>query len=196
MKKINITDISAWCKIKFEYIKTDDFDKEYSNPLANANQFFVNDIEVTNLVIPDDVTTISDMAFYKCKFLTSITIPSSVTSVGEYAFANCKNLTSIYISDLNAWCNISFSYSSFQSVDAFHLYLSGEEVKDWVIPDGLTSIEKCAFKNCISLKSLTIPLSITSIGLEAFNGCSNLTNVAIPNSIPLLNTVLFRTVAP
>ena len=39
--------------------------------------------EITSFVIPDDVTSIGDGAFYGCSNLTSVTIPDSVTSIGE-----------------------------------------------------------------------------------------------------------------
>ena len=48
-----------------------------------------------NTVIPSNVTSIGDGAFYGCSGLTSITIPSRVTSIGNYAFDSCSSLTSI-----------------------------------------------------------------------------------------------------
>jgi hypothetical protein len=50
-----------------------------------------------------------------------------------------------------------------------------------VIPEGVTSIGKCAFHGCKSLNSIKIPKSVTSIGEEAFWGCSNL-EIVIDNS--------------
>ena len=50
-----------------------------------------------NSVIPDDVTTIGEFAFYDCIGLTTIEIPASVTSIGRYALQNCTSLTSIEI---------------------------------------------------------------------------------------------------
>ena len=48
---------------------------------------------VTEVVIPDGVTSIGDSAFSSCKKLTSVTIPDSVTSIGYGAFWGCKSLT-------------------------------------------------------------------------------------------------------
>jgi len=50
-------------------------------------------------VIPGDVKSIGDQAFFACEALTSITIPDSVTSIGNSAFFACKSLTSITIPD-------------------------------------------------------------------------------------------------
>ena len=52
---------------------------------------------VTDLIIPDSVTSIGYSAFYNCISLTSVTIPDSVTSIGDYAFVYCSSLTSVTI---------------------------------------------------------------------------------------------------
>jgi len=49
--------------------------------------------------IPDGVTTIGQLAFAKCAFLTSVTIPRSVTKIRWGAFINCK--TPISATSLN-----------------------------------------------------------------------------------------------
>jgi hypothetical protein len=43
------------------------------------------------------VTSIGDLAFYKCKSLTEITIPGSVTSIDDDTFFGCESLTSVTI---------------------------------------------------------------------------------------------------
>ena len=48
-----------------------------------------------SVIIPDGVTSIDDKTFYLCEGLTSITIPDRVTSIGYSAFYYCKGLTSI-----------------------------------------------------------------------------------------------------
>ena len=54
---------------------------------------------ITNVEIPDSVTSIGMMAFQLCRGLTSVTIGNSVTSIGDYAFYDCRSLTSITIPD-------------------------------------------------------------------------------------------------
>jgi hypothetical protein len=48
-------------------------------------------------MIPDSVTSIEQMAFYKCTSLTEVTIPESVTSIGDIAFGSCASLTEVTI---------------------------------------------------------------------------------------------------
>ena len=139
------------------------------------------------------VTSIGEYAFYGCTGLTSIAIPNSVTSIYKYAFDYCSGLTSVKISELAAWCNISFKYASSNPLRyAHHLFLNGEEVKDLVIPNSVTSIGIDAFNGCTGLTSVTIPNSVTSIGYSAFEGCSGLTSVTIPNSVTSIGYYAFN----
>ena len=127
------------------------------------------------------MTSIGEGAFSGCSGLASVTIGNSVTSIGEGAFSGCSGLTSVHISDIAAWCNIEFGDNPLYY--AHHLYLNGEEVKDLVIPNSVTSIGEWAFGGCSGLTSVTIPNSVTSIGERAFSGCSGLASVTIPNSV-------------
>ena len=101
-----------------------------------------------------------------------ISIPSTVTSVQSKAFWYCKSLTGVNITDVAAWCGIS--YGQFDSTHpcyyAKHLYLNGEEVTDLVIPDGVVEIKERAFYGCSGLNNIDIPATVTSIGNNAFSG--------------------------
>ena len=86
LTSVHITDLAAWCGIVF----SDDGYKGYdANPLQYAHHLFVNGEEITDLVIPDGVTSIGWYAFCGCSSLTSVTIPNSVTSIGDGAFDGC-----------------------------------------------------------------------------------------------------------
>jgi uncharacterized repeat protein (TIGR02543 family) len=138
------------------------------------------------------VYTIGGSVFGNHISLTTVTIGNSVTSIGTNAFSNCSDLTSVYISDLAAWCNISFSnYYSNPLHYADHLYLNNNEITDLVIPNSVTSIKNYAFHGCDGLTSVTIPNSVTSIGHYAFYSCSGLTSVTIPNSVTSIGYAAF-----
>lgn len=144
------------------------------------------------LVIDSGVTGIGAYAFCGCSRLTSVTFPGSVTSVGDNAFAGCSGLTGTHITDLPAWCGISFSSrSSNPLLYSDGLYLNGSLVTDLVIPDGVAAVGRYAFAGFAGLTGVTFPESVTSIGTGAFSGCAGLTGVAIPDSVTSIGTSAF-----
>ena len=67
LKKVIVKDIAAWCGIKF--------DGSYSNPLTYAKHLYSDeDTEITNLVIPNSVTSIGSQAFDGVDFPTVISL--------------------------------------------------------------------------------------------------------------------------
>jgi hypothetical protein len=170
LTSVYISDIAAWCNILFG--------GSSSNPLFNAHNLYLNGTLVTELTIPNGVTSIGDSAFSGCSSLTSVTIPESVTSIGSYAFYYCSGLTSVTIPDsvtsIGGW--------------AFHRCSSLTSV---TIGNSVTSIGNYAFYYCTGLTSITIPNSVTSIGDWAFAYCSSLTSVTIGNSVTSIGQSAF-----
>ena len=156
LTSVHITDLAAWCNISFKSIE--------SNPLYYAHDLYIGDNKVTDLFIPESVTTISNYSFIHCKGLTSVTIPNSVTSIGNSVFQGCTGLTSVNISN-NVTTIRSFTFYGCRSLTSVD------------IPEKVKSIGKSAFNGCSGLNSVTIPKTVTSIGESAFANCGNLPNV-------------------
>ena len=70
------------------YIRDNNGDITYNN-----NKYSL----LTELVIPDSITSIGDGQFYKFEQLTSVTFGSGVTSIGRRAFEGCTGLTTINV---------------------------------------------------------------------------------------------------
>lgn len=69
-----------------------------SQPLNFAHHLYnLDGTEITEVVIPNDITSINAFAFTGGSNITSVTIPSSVTSIGGAAFQGCNGLTSLTI---------------------------------------------------------------------------------------------------
>ena len=194
LKKVIVSDIAAWCSIKFG--------SNDANPLGYAGHLYSDEnTEIKDLVIPNSVTSIGNIAFIGCFGLTSITIPSCVTSIGNYAFSGCSGLTSVTIGNsVTSIGNYAFSgCSGLTSVtipnsvtnigkSAFYGCAGLTSV---TIPNSVTSISEYTFYNCSGLTSVTIPNSVTSIGEYTFYNCSGLTSVTIPNSVTSIDGYTF-----
>ena len=206
ISKVYISDLAKWCNVSFV--------SSASNPLYYADELFLNNESITEIVIPDEVTNIGSYTFANCQNITSITIPSSILSIGEGAFENAK-IDELHIDDLSKWCYITFGDAranpSRYSEKTYH---NGTVVTEIVIPDDITSIKDCtymcfkdlvsvvipdsisfignyAFYGCTYLANLTIADSVTKIGNYAFYGCTNLTSLALPDSIITIGDYTF-----
>ena len=136
LTKVIVNDIAAWCNISFGNYS--------SNPLYYAKHLYSDEnTEITNLVIPDGVTTIKVYAFDGCTGLTSVTIGNSVTSIGSYAFRDCSGLTSVTIGN------------SVTSI-GFRAFADCTGLTSVTIPNSVTSIELEPFYRCTGLTSVTI----------------------------------------
>lgn len=85
---VHVCDIASWCNMTF--LESD------SNPFYKyARHLYLNGELVTDLIIPEGVTSIVWGAFQNCYNLKSISIPESVTNIGGIAFFECIGLTAI-----------------------------------------------------------------------------------------------------
>ena len=112
---------------------------------------------LTDIVIPDSVTSIGDKAFYRCSSLTSFVIPNGVTRIGNGAFLGCSSLKEVAIPD------------SVTSIGD-GAFASCRSLSNIVIHDGVTSIGDGAFWGCSSflIKYISIPKSVICLNGNPF----------------------------
>lgn len=188
LNSVHITDLAAWCKISYSPYYKDYSYPATGNPLFYAHNLFLNGELLTDLIIPDSITSISNFAFFNCTSLKSITIPNSFKAMGTLTFYGCTGLEGIYISDLTVWCNIKYNYNNYYYENYYEspytplqyakrLFLNEKEVTDLIIPDSLTTISGYTFQGLQNLESITIPNSVTDIESYAFKDCPNITSI-------------------
>ena len=80
------------------YYCDDCYDENYyTSDNTIGSSAFSDCTSLTNITIPNNITTIRDDSFRGCISLTSITIGNVVTSIGGYAFSDCTSLKEIHI---------------------------------------------------------------------------------------------------
>ena len=147
---------------------------------------FYQNRNLTNVTIPNNVTSIESFAFDETS-LANVTIGNSITSIGWMAFM--RSLTSIHVASGN------LHYSSLDGVlydreqRTLVKYPSGRAGATFTIPSGVTSIGDRAFYDT-GLTSVTIPNSVASIGMQAFS-FTRLNNITIPNSVTFIDELAF-----
>ena len=166
---------------------------------------------IQSVIIPENVTAITDGAFDQCAELTHIELGSKVTTIGYIAFRGCNKLPSIVFPD-----NLTeIGQSSFESCYNLNNVRIGAKVSDIkIIPFrycyNLTSLvvdennpyfdsrEDCNAiiqtennKLIVGCSVSTIPDDVTTIGIYAFEG-SNLRNIYIPGSVTSIEERAFN----
>ena len=202
LSAVYITDVAKWCNIDFS---THYYDWEWSgdptaNPLYYANNLYLDNKLVQQLIVPDGVTTITAGAFYGCTSIISVTLPSSVVYIGDDAFYDCSSLNAVYTTDIVSWCGISFGSFYYEESStpisnplyyAHNLYINGVLTTHLEIPDGIIAINDGAFFGCHSLIEIVLPNSVTTIGDHAFSNCLNLQNISFSNNITNIGHTAF-----
>ena len=131
--------------------------------------------QLTQITLPESLKKIGGFAFQSCDNIKEITIPASVQEIGQDAFT-LSGVEKLVIKDLAAWCSVK-KPGGFISSNNTKVFLNEEEIKDLVIPDGVTIIEPNTFNGFKSIETVTVPADVDSIGNNAFLGCTNITKV-------------------
>ena len=188
--------VSDWCSISFT--------NSSASPFNYVDKFYINDMLVTDAVIPDGLTKINDYTFYNYKSLQSITIPDTVTHIGASAFEGTSNLLDIKVSNKleyigkNAFYNTGF-YKDPANWDNGLLYLNSNLIavdKEKLNPDcrlytKTKLIASHVFYKCFDINAITIPESTEYINDYAFFDCDGLTNVTIPEKVKHIGNAAF-----
>jgi len=143
------------------------------------------------VVLPANLLSIGELAFYFCWNLQSISIPASVKHISTYAFYGCYSLTSFQVAGTNS------NYSSaegvlFSKLKDSLLICPNAKSGSYSIPAGVKHIGASAFENCTRLSALSLPSSLISIGSYAFSNCYGISgNLILPDKLKKLGDGAF-----
>lgn len=176
------------------------------------------DIIISEIDIPEGVTSIGVSAFQGCIYLKNINIPSAVTSIDVTSYNGCENIESITVDPNNTYfdsrngcnaiirvttnnlrfgCKNTVIPSSVVTLGGNAFYGRKMKANGINIPSSVTTISTNTFQNVTGMEKITIPSSVTSIGNNAFYKASDLNRIYVNRTTPpSLGTSVFYSEAP
>lgn len=157
--------------------------KEYEDkPVTNIKSAgFQFQKEILNVVMPDSIKHIEEIAFHGCELLSSIKISEQIKTIGENAFDGCYSLENLYIESLTSWLNIDFDITErYLNANPMFLGINIDQnvyIEDFrtpttkiILPE-ISEIKKGSFVGFLKLTDVEFPSSLKTIGEFAFANC-------------------------
>lgn len=196
--------LGEWCRIFFA--------SRTSNVFASGT-LMINGEQVSGkLILPSNVTSVGQYAFYGCPAITSVTIPASTREIGKEAFAGCTNLVSVVSAQAARTTALSadglrlgegaFAYcSKLSDISLAQGQLIGIganafENTAWLNaqPEGVVYFSTYAYKYKGTMPentTLTLLDGTTQICGKAFEDCTALTGITLPKSLKVIGEYAF-----
>lgn len=179
--------------------------------IRTADRSFYQKSTLQSVILPEEMTSISDWSFYNCASLTRVLLPSGLLSIGYCAFTSSP-IASIELPSVLE--SIGGSAFSSTKIDSIHIPASVTTIATWAL-SGCTNMTEitvdagnsgfAAVNGVLFNKALTylhtypagrsgteyaIPSGVTEIGYGAFSNAS-LTGVTLPTGVTVLRSNAF-----
>lgn len=183
-----------------------------------GNYAFQNCDLLTEIKIPDSVSTIGDNAFQSCEGLTKVTLPKNLSTIAYGVFQYCYSLAEIEIpasvqsieqyaftgqSEYSAMSLAKITFlkdangnSELTKIGLGAFGYNKALTKLEGLPESLEIINQSAFQYCTALESVELPDSVKYLGDEwgngrVFVGCKSLTTINLPASLESIGSACF-----
>ena len=133
---------------------------------------------ITEIAVPQTITTLENNVFSGCQQLQKVTLPATLRTIGSNTFENCTALSEIVVPESVTSIG-NYAFSGCQALSSITL------------PETLTKIGSYAFSGCSALTELTIPSSVEDFGYSTLQNCTSLLTVKCKAIVPPLATGSF-----
>lgn len=144
---------------------------------------------LTSVTLSEGVEVVGYFAFSGCESLRRIDIPYSVVSIEQSAFEYCINLNEINVASGNQ--NYSSVNGFIYNKDKSILVMAPAATGKVALDDRVVQIASCAFSGCSELKEIILPSGVTNIGEQVFINCESLENVTLSDQLLYIGTEAF-----
>ena len=174
IRKIYIDDLANWCNMRFSKIGGPL--NTFNGQCAKECQLYINDVETTDLVIPEGVKSINSGAFCGWSSLQSVVLSSSIKIIEDSTFNSCKSLDTVKFNEgLTEIGDYAFKGTALTKLDlpktlvkiGLSAFISCN-LKNLVIPDNVIEIGDYAFAHMYDVESIILGGGLEKIGKNAF----------------------------
>ena len=156
-------------------------DSDYCVTAVDKGAFKQNK-SLTDIILPDSLGGIGDMAFMGCENLKTVKMKTTGSvSLGESAFEGCHSLSQVALADsLDLFFLHNRAFYECSSLTSFTF--PGMKSRPFSILSPLLStitINTLAFAKCSSLSEITLNDHVEDVKERAFMGCTNLKKVSV-----------------
>lgn len=152
---------------------------------AIGSSAFSNCSYLEKVNLGNGVRKLGVASFKNCTSIQSITIPKNIQKIAYNMTFHCDKLDAYYVDKQNEnYCDIDgVLYTKDKS--KLVIYPKGKKLKDqiYTVDAACKEIEEMAFDDAAGLKEIKLPDGLTTIGRCAFLGCGQLEKLQIPETV-------------
>lgn len=143
---------------------------------------------ITHVIVEEGVTYIGDFTFGNLSSMETLSLGKDVASFGIGPFAGKRSLMTITVDPENTALKVIDG--ALLSADGTTLYACTNDKESYCVPDGVTTIYRCAFSGNDNLKTIDLN-QVTNIDTYAFLD-AGLTEVYVPATVTTMGSGVFR----
>lgn len=143
---------------------------------------------ITHVIVEDGVTYIGNYTFGNLSSMETLSLGKDVASFGIGPFAGKRSLMTITVDPENTALKVIDG--ALLSADGTTLYACTNDKESYCVPDGVTTIYRCAFSGNDNLKTIDLN-QVTNIDTYAFLD-AGLTEVYVPATVTTMGSGVFR----
>ena len=177
------------------------FEMGGTEPMTIGTEAFRGCSKLTEITLPDNVTTLGADVFYKNTAMQTLHLGKNVSNFDGSMILDCTSIRGIYVTEgsehlfsdngvlYNGDKTVLISYPIMREGTSYTVqetvqvigasaFQNNTFIREIILPSGLQEIRQYAFQMCTNLQKVQIPNTVTLIDQRAFYYCTNLTELS------------------